>query len=63
MKSFHITFKQSGTDAQGKAIKDDSSYGMTFRAQTQANAEKRLRSLFFKSVKIEVVAVSVSEVK
>lgn len=58
MNNYFFTFKQSGKGSDGKAFQDNNTYSINVKASTQAIAEKRLRSRFYKSVIITIVSTT-----
>jgi hypothetical protein len=55
--NYLFTYKLSGKDARDKPINDTVSYTMSINANTQVNAEWRLRSAYFKSVIVTIISV------
>jgi hypothetical protein len=58
--NYLFTYKLSGKDARDKPIKDTGTYTMSINANTQENAEKKLRSAYHESIMVTIISVKES---
>jgi hypothetical protein len=58
--NYLFTYKLSGKDARDKPIKDTGTYTMSITAETQVNAERRLRSAYSESIMVTIISVKES---